>query len=353
MRILMNDRRKRPTVPADIPYPSTDIDAVRSLLHHCPSHHITPLVRSDALATSAGVGTIYVKDESDRMSLGSFKALGAAYAIAREASLTGAADQATALNGTTYVTASAGNHGSSVAAGARIFGAKSVIYIAETVPEGFAARLQSYGAQVIREGADYEASMAAALAAADAHGWRLLSDSSWAGYTELPFRVMEGYLEMAAEIVEQMPSPATHIFLQAGVGGMAASVAAYLRKTWGDDPLIAVVEPENAPALLESLAIGRPIEAPGPASIMGRLDCKVPSLIALKGLARDADAFLTLGDQSAESVLTSLGKAGFQTSPSGGAGLAALLTASADIRSKLRLDQSSRVLTIMSEGAIA
>ena len=110
----------------------------------------------------------------------------------------------------------------SVAAGARIFGAKSVVYIAETVPDGFARSLRQKGAQVVRTGADYEASMAAAQKAAEDNGWTLLSDSSWPGYFDLPHRLMEGYLVMAAEASDALTEPPTHIFLQAGVGGWLA-----------------------------------------------------------------------------------------------------------------------------------
>ncbi len=228
--------------------PSTDAAAVARLLASCPAAHPTPLVGSADLARAAGVAQVWLKDERARMGLGSFKALGAAYAIAREAVAAGG-DPARALAGRTYVAASAGNHGLSVAAGARMFGARAVIVLAETVPESFAERLRAKGAEVMRAGAIYEDSMTAAMQAAETRGWTLLSDSSWPGYTDLPYRVMEGYLQLAAEAVDQVPAPPSHIFLQAGVGGMAAAVAAYARIVWGDVPRIVVVEPEAAPAL--------------------------------------------------------------------------------------------------------
>ena len=214
----------------EAPSPLATADAVARLLAICPAHAPTPLHDCPALAARAGVAQVHVKDERGRMGLGSFKALGAAHAIARQA-----ADSVqdgrwdAALTGRTYVTASAGNHGLSVAAGASLFGARAVIYLAETVPAAFAARLQAKGAQVMRAGATYEDSMAAAEAAAQAQGWTLLSDSSWPGYTELPLRVMEGYLQLAAEVADQIDRPPTHILLQAGVGGLAAAVAAHRR----------------------------------------------------------------------------------------------------------------------------
>jgi diaminopropionate ammonia-lyase len=319
------------------PWPSVDVGAVQALLGRCPAATETPLVSVTGFAPK-----VWAKDERGRMGLGSFKALGAAYVIAHEAAEVGAEDMGRALAGRTYVTASAGNHGMSVAAGARLFGARAVIYLAETVPESFAARLRVKGAEVVREGQEYEASMVAAGRAAMENGWTLLSDSSWPGYFDLPHRLMEGYLAMAEEATRQMPEAPTHILLQAGVGGLAGACAAWFRQVWGDAPRIIVVEPDRAPALFDSIRAGRPVETAGPVSNMGRLDCKVPSLIALKGLARDADAFVTITDQEAEAVLEGLAAQGLATTPSGAAGVAAL--------TGLTLGADARVLCILSEG---
>ncbi len=325
--------------------PSTDADAVAGLLAACPAHAETPLLELPALAGETGVAEIHLKDERGRMGLGSFKALGAAYAIAREASLVRqGADWSVALAKRTFVTASAGNHGLSVAAGARIFGARAIVYLADTVPESFAERLRSKGAEVRRAGATYEESMTAAEVAAEAEDWTLLSDSSWPGYTEMPYRVMEGYLQMAAELAGQMPTAPSHILLQAGVGGMAAAVAAHARTRWGDAPEIVVVEPEAAPALMESVRAGGIVATKGPASAMGRLDCKTPSMIALAGLARDADLFVTISEGQAAHAVERLAAAGIGTTPSGAAGLAALMAGLPGVTS------GTRVLAILSEG---
>lgn len=296
------------------------------------------------LARLVGVREIWIKDERERMGLGSFKALGAAHAIAREAAAqSNAVTMQEALSGQTFVAASAGNHGLSVAAGARIFGARAVIFLSETVPEAFAERLKAHGAEVVRAGANYEASMVAAGQTAEARGWTLLSDSSWEGYFDLPLRVMEGYTQLAAEAVEQLETAPTHILLQAGVGGLAAAVAAHVRLAWGDGPRIIVVEPDAAPALFESISAGRPVTAGGPVSCMGRLDCKTPSVIALAGLSRDADSFVTITEKEAKAGVATLSEHGFPTTPSGGAGLSALLAG-------LDLGPEARVLAILSEG---
>lgn len=346
MHLISNPHREGEKLAPDAPFPSTDAARVEGLLRQCPKAAQTPLADGSGLAP---VAAVWIKDERPRMGLGSFKALGAAYVIARHAADLDATPGATTLTGHTYVTASAGNHGMSVAAGARVFGAKAVVYIADTVPESFAARLQGLGAQVERAGAVYAASMDAARSAADANGWTLLSDSSWDGYTDLPHILMEGYVQMAAEAVAQCPAPPTHVFLQAGVGGLAGAVAAYVRKAWGDGPRIIVTEPDAAPALQASITAGHCVFADGPDSIMGRLDCKEPSLIALNGLARDADDFLTLTDDEVMAKLADMATAGFETTASGGAGIAAMMTE--DVRTALEIGADARVLCFLSEVA--
>lgn len=330
-------------VPGLVPLPSSDPMPVAELLALCPSHARTPLLDLSGLAARAGVAQVWLKDERGRMGLGSFKALGAAYAIAAEAARAGGPWE-TALSDRTFVTASAGNHGLSVAAGARLFGARTQIFLSKTVPEGFAARLRAKGAEVVRAGATYEESMAAAEAAAAKAGGTLLSDSSWPGYTDWPWRVMEGYLQLAAEVAEEIHAPPTHILLQAGVGGLAAAVSAHARAVWGAEPVVVVVEPAAAPALLQSIRAGRPVTADGPVSTMGRLDCKTPSLIALAGLARDADMFVTITESEAEAAVAALADEGLSTTPSGAAGLAALFAGLPGIGAE------ARVLAILSEG---
>jgi diaminopropionate ammonia-lyase len=342
MNILHNPYRGSGLAHAalsDMPFPSVDAAAVVGMLARCPRAGVTPLSQSPGLADISGVGQLWVKDERQRMGLGSFKALGAAYVIACDAA-------AGAARGATYVTASAGNHGLSVAAGAAAFGARSIIYLAETVPEAFADRLRSEGAEVVRAGADYEASMSAAMQGAKDIGAVLLSDSSWAGYSARPHRLMEGYLALMAEVFDQIPAPPTHLFLQAGVGGLAGAAAAIAREVWGNGPRIVVVEPEFAPALFASIKAGAPAETTGPVSAMGRLDCKVPSLIALKGLARDADDFMTITEAEGQAGADAADAHGFASTPSGAAGLAGLLAASG----QLDLGPASSALVILSEG---
>ena len=322
----------------EVPYPSVDADAPRALLKRCPHAAVTQLTSAPDMAAALGVSQLHIKDERTRMGLGSFKALGAAYVIACDA------EEGTA-RGATYVTASAGNHGLSVAAGASAFGAEAVVYLADTVPESFADRLRSGGAQGVRAGSDYEASMDAAMQGAAEMGAVLLSDSSWPGYTARPHRLMEGYLALMAEVFEQIDVPPTHLFLQAGVGGLAGACAAMARAHWGDVTRITVVEPEAAPCLIASIEAGKLVETTGPVSAMGRLDCKVASLLALKGLARDADDFMTISEAEGHAGTTLAASHGFDSTPSGAAGVAGLMAA----KGTLGLGPDARVLVILSE----
>ncbi len=331
-----------------------DATAALSLLSHCPAASETPLVD---VAHDLGIAKLLIKDERTRMRLGSFKALGAAHAIAKAAFLRLGKDLLNpemakgALKGRVFTAATAGNHGLSVAAGARIFGARAVIFIANTVPDEFAARLQSAGAEVKRQGATYEDSLTAAMQAAKKNGWALLSDTSWPGYEAAPLDVMEGYLVMADEIAGQIaarPQRPSHVFLQAGVGGLAAAVAAHLRARWGDGFQIVVVEPEAAPALQSAIEAGHPVVVSGPVSTMGRLDCKEASHLALAALARDADYFVTISDASVTAALPELAALGLATSASGGAGYGALKALAT--QGAVGLSRQSRALVILSEG---
>ncbi|MEL6318469.1 MAG: pyridoxal-phosphate dependent enzyme, partial [Pseudomonadota bacterium] len=242
-----------------------------------------------------------------------------------------------------FVTASAGNHGLAVAAGARAFGARARIVLSDTVPEAFAARLRALDAEVVRRGADYEASVAAAVADAAETGAIHLADGSWPGYVAPPRLVMEGYTVLAEEMREAFETaggwPET-VYLQAGVGGLAAAVAQRIRAAWRVQPRIVVVEPEAAPCLKASVAAGAITSVDGPVSSMGRLDCKTPSMIALEILRETADAFVAISEAAAAEAVRALAAASLPTTPSGAAGVAAWRAAGAP----------SGALAILSEG---
>ncbi|KUJ68196.1 hypothetical protein ACZ90_21360 [Streptomyces albus subsp. albus] len=309
-----------------------------------------------ALAEAVGVASVEIKDESTRMGLGSFKALGAGYAVARlvraEAEEgfgprpTGEQLRAAAAR-TPFVCASAGNHGLSMAAGVRELGGTPVVFLSARVPEHFARLLRSRGAEVRRVGDDYEQSMAAALEVARRHGWRLVSDSSWEGYTGVPLDIMRGY----TVLFDELDSPPTHVFVQAGVGGLAAAAAGYARDRWGERVRIVVVEPQAAPCLLASVRAGRPTRVEGGRTALGRLDCREPSLLAWRLLSRLADAFVTIDDEQAETAARMLAAEGVGVSACGAAGAAGLLALAPTARTALDLGPASRVLAVGSEAA--
>ncbi|MGR6917344.1 pyridoxal-phosphate dependent enzyme [[Actinomadura] parvosata] len=321
-----------------------------------PDYRPTPV---HAVPGLGGAGTAYVKDESGRMRLGSFKALGGAHAVHLLAERDG--------GGAPFVCASAGNHGISVAAGAAEVGVPCVVVLSEGVPEAFAQRLRALGAQVRRDGHDYEASMTAAMAAAQENGWRLVADSSWDGYTGVPLDVMRGYSVLFDELSDPgaMPPPQqpaaprerhgtapTHVFVQAGVGGLAAAAAGYVRDRWGEHPQIVVVEPEGAPCLLESARAGEPLRVGGHPTTLGRLDCREPSLLAHRLLTHLADLYLTITDEQAAGAARLLAAHGIALSDCGAAGAAGLLALTPDARHTLALDHTSRVLLVGTEGPV-
>jgi diaminopropionate ammonia-lyase len=339
-----------------------------ALLGHCPAHRATPLVELPAIAAVSGVASVHIKGEWARMGLGSFKALGGGYAVAlrvmaraeialgrpmapAELLTSAVRDIAKAL---TFACASAGNHGLAVAASARAFGAQATVFLSQTVPESFAERLRRKDATAIRAGATYEDSLAWARNEAARQGWTLISDTTGPGDVETPLDVMRGYTVLFAEAAEALDAaggPATHIFAQAGVGGLAGAGAGYLRDRWGETFRFIVVEPDGAPCLLESIRQGRPATIAGGHTSLGRLDCKEPSLIAYGLLSRLADAFALISDAEAESAAARLRALGAPVSACGAAGAAGLLTLSAADRRRLGLTSQSRVLVIGTEAS--
>lgn len=326
-------------------------DRPLALLRHCPVYEPTRLCCQPDLAAAVGVRKLWVKDESQRMGLGSFKALGGAFAVVQMISdaAGGAGIRTPAARATaaamTFVTASAGNHGLSLAAGAHLFGASACIVLSASVPESFADRIRRAGGDVYRAGDTYEESVASAEYLARTNGWLLLADGSWPGYTERPALVMEGYTVIAEECrqsFEQENAWPSQVVLQAGVGGMAAALAGHIRDAWAVQPNITVVEPDRAACLQESARAGKLTRATGALSNMGRLDCKDASLLAYESLRGDADTFVSISDHEATIAADRLRVVGHPTTPSGAAGFAAL--------AHLDLSDQDRCLIILSEG---
>jgi diaminopropionate ammonia-lyase len=348
-------------------------DEVRQLLNLCPRHRLTPLKRLDGLAAELGLRSVFAKDEGSRLGLGSFKALGGAYAVA-EIALAWASealnrhvspvallaeDVRHALVGRTLCCATDGNHGRSVAAGARLFGCKAVIFVHENVGEDRRALLRALDGEVIEVPGTYDDSVDACARAARDKGWALVSDTSWKSDDPVPARVMKGYTVLINEALSQMERPPTHVFVQGGVGGLAGAVAGHIADVFGAArPVVVVVEPDRAACLIASALAGQAIEVPaGLTTVMAMLECYRPSDAAWPILDRYVDAFMTLPDEAAIEAVRHLANP-LGTDPvvaagiSGGVGVAGLLAAAQDanVRDVLGLDQQSRVLTIITEG---
>jgi diaminopropionate ammonia-lyase len=349
----------------------------KAVIHNWPGYEPTPLVELNGLASSIGVDRIWYKDEAKRFDLKSFKALGGAYAIAqlilREAGkdtfrlpvsspLLFAGKYRDLAADITVATATDGNHGRSVAWGAKLFGCKAVIYIHATVSEGRKQAIEAYGAEVRRVDGNYDDSVRQCAADAAEHDWSVISDTSYPGYTEIPVDVMQGYGVMVAEAIAQLPpeEEPTHVFVQGGVGGMAAAVAAHMAWRWKKKrPMLIVVEPTNAACLLESAKASAPATVEGDLeTVMAGLSCGEPSLIAWEVLEEAGDAFMTIPDHAAEATMRILAQGRGTDRPlvageSGVAGLAGAIAASQakELRTKLTLDRWSRILVFGTEGA--
>src|SRR6202035_5832714 len=159
----------------------------------------------------------------------------------------------------------------------------------------------SFGAEIVWVQGDYDDSVAAAATTDAREGWIVVSDTSWDGYEDIPLTVMQGYTAMAGEALDALSVPPTHVFLQAGVGGMAAAVAAHVAQVLGSAaPKVVVVEPERAACLFASVEACRPVVIPHhEPTVMAMLDCRAPSLVAWEILASLADGFVTLKEDQA------------------------------------------------------
>lgn len=366
-RCLPNPRQGAPGI---VVLPAGGFRRARADISAWPGYAPTPLHALPGIAREAGVAALHLKDESGRFGLGSFEALGGAYAVAgvlsAELARRGAALSATTADLSagryaaetrtiTVVCATEGDHGRSVAWGAQRFGAACAIFVHPGVGQERIDAIARLGAAIHVVPGTYDDAARAAAVEADRQGWFLVSDTSWPGYTEIPRDVMQGYRVMAEEALDQWPGPPpTHVFIQGGSGGVAAAVSVSSRTRLDPAPSLIVVEPERAACLLASAAAGVPARMGGNRdTVMASLDCGEPSLIAWQELDRAAAAFLAIPDAAVVDAMRRLAQEGIVSGESGAAGLAGLLLAAADpaARTALALGPESRVLAFSTEGA--
>jgi diaminopropionate ammonia-lyase len=336
-----------------------------------PGYAPTPLLTLPEIAAATGIASLHYKDEASRFGLASFKALGGAYAVMRvlqaelaKRDVARAATSADLIAGTykdttgkiTVCCATDGNHGRSVAWGAERFGAACVIFVHETVSQGRRDAIAKYGAAIRVVPGNYDDAVREAQKQAEANAWFVVSDTSYPGYTEVPRDVMQGYRLMADEAADQISEAPTHVFIQGGVGGVAAAVSVQMRARFGAGVKLIIAEPDKADCLLASAEAGEPVTVPGDLdTLMAGLACGEPSLLAWQELERGAFAFMSVSDESAVECMKLLAH---QTPPivageSAVAGLAALLLAMQEpyARAALGLGADSRVLLFGTEGA--
>jgi len=337
-----------------------------------PGYQTTPLHALTAVAAQLGVARVDYKDEGGRFGLGSFKALGGAYAVARLLCKLSGQQLGRVVTpdelrrepllslaaGITVTSATDGNHGRSVAWGAQLFGCQCVIYIHATVSEGRRCAIAAYGAQVVRTEGNYDDAVRQADRDAQTYGRHVISDTSYPGYMDVPRDVMQGYQIMVDEAVAQMLQPPTHVFIQGGVGGLPAAVCSYFWERMGSRrPRVVVVEPHAANCLLQSARNGTPTAVHGQLdTMMAGLACGEVSSLAWDILAPGADAFAAIDDAAAIATMRLLAN---PTAPdpvvvageSAVAGLAAAIGVAGNIdqRTALGLNAHSRVLVFGTE----
>ncbi len=334
-----------------------------------PGYAPTPMHQLANLAEATGVGTILYKDESHRLGLQSFKALGGPYAVEQlllqeiskhlqttvsyESLVNG--DHHSICRDITLITATDGNHGCAVAWGARRYGCRCVIYIHTDVSTGRQRALESHGAEVIRVTGNYDDSVRLAARAAADNGWFVVSDTAYPGYTDIPVDIMHGYTLMGAEILDQLESAPTHVFIQGGCGGFAAAVIGYLWVRYKQQrPRFVIVEPQQADCIYQSIQAGTPVTVAGKHdTMMAGLACGEVSLVAWPVIKAGAGDCLAITDEVIKPTVQMLHARGIEAGESAVAGLAGALMAAGrpDLRNTLGLSGDSVVLVFGTEGA--
>ncbi len=332
-------------------FPSSMVSEAQNTISNWDGYSPTSLHDLAPLAEAIGVSKLYYKDESTRFGLGSFKALGGAYAVEK---LMAGRD----ASQVTVATATDGNHGRSVAWGAQQAGCKCVIYIHAEVSQGRADAMAAYGAEIIRVDGDYDLSVRQCAEDSAKHGYEIISDTTWEGYMDVPRYVMAGYTMMVRELKAQAEPP-THIILQAGVGGLAAAITAALWQDLGVHmPKVIIVEAGFAPCLIASARSGKAETVHvTEETIMAGLSCGEASPLAWEILKQRVSNFVTIADSAVPTGMRLLasGDAGpkIEAGECGLPGIIALagMMTNDDLRKSAGLSSSARVLVFGCEGA--
>lgn len=335
---------------------------VRGFHAALPGYAPTPLTELPALAAELGVGRVFVKDESCRLGLPAFKALGATWAVHRILAerATGGGDPGPV----TLVTATDGNHGRAVARTARLLGQHAHVFVPRGVHPRAVAAIVAERARVTEVPGPYDEAVRLAAGAAAVPDAVLVQDTAWPGYERIPGWIVEGYSTLCAEIDEQLAARGVAggpglVAVPVGVGSLAQAVVTHYRsRLSGRAPALLSVEPEAAACLLTSLTLGEPVSVATGETTMAGLNCGTPSSIAWPVLHGGLDAAVAVDDAAGARAAAHLAALGVASGPCGAAALAgvrALLTgeAAGERRTALRLDATSVVVLLSTEGPAA
>ena len=326
------------------------IDDAYNTISKWEGYSATPLLSLNKLSKELNLKNIFYKDENKRFDLKSFKALGGAYAV----------EKVTKGNKDIVVaTATAGNHGRSVAWGARRLGLKCKIFISEFVSEARGQAMSDLGADVVKVKGNYEQSLIECIKQSTDNNWQIVQDVAWKDYMVVPKYTMAGYSVMMKEIINQIESEKiTHIILQAGVGGMAGAMVAGIARYLDNVPVTIVVEPDSAACVLESIKTGK-IEKIDikRESLMGGMSCGEVSLVPWEILKNSVKHCISLPDDDIAKTMRLLGNSTFSehqiiAGENSAPGVISLIASYEDqiIKQKLKLDENSNVLIIGCEG---
>ena len=310
----------------------------------------TPLLLLNKLCKELNLNKVFYKDESKRFNLKSFKALGGAYAV----------EKITKGNKEiTVSTATAGNHGRSVAWGAKRLGLKCKIFISEYVTDARGKAMEELEAEVIKVKGNYEKSLLECIKQSTNNNWQIVQDVAWKDYMVVPKLTMAGYSVMMKEIVDKVNNEKiTHIFLQAGVGGMAGAMVAGIARYLSNVPKIITIEPDSAACVMESIKSGK-IEKINITreSLMGGMSCGEPSLVPWEILKKSVNYCISLPDEDIARTMKLLGNGNFSdekiiAGENSAPGVISLIASCNDekIKNKINLDSNSNVLLIGCEG---
>jgi diaminopropionate ammonia-lyase len=344
-----------------------------------PGYAPTPLVEAKSLARQLGVGKLWVKDESSRFGLPSFKILGASWAtymaLSRlpgmhprswesSESLADLAEHLAPLRPLTLVAATDGNHGRAVARMAALLGLQALIFVPDDMAQARRDAIAAEGARVVPVQGSYDDAVRRSEEAAGTGrtGLLVISDTSWPGYEQTPRDVIAGYSTIFREIDAELEGHGEDapdlVIVQMGVGALAAAVVQHYRSAdVKRRPLIAGVEPVGADCLLQSMLRGTITEVPGPhRSIMAGLNCGLPSDVAWPLVSEGIDLFLAIEDGRSRQAMRALAREDMIAGETGAAGVGGLIELLSGeqaelFRSLLGIDETSKVLAICTEGA--